>query len=124
MSYNIHIVKGEIWDEEENPVTLDDVRRIMHTLPGNFRIVEDGVISMKNPMGQTISVNMGTYLEYTGEDGVQTIVSFEEGKCPSFPYQSDSQMLALCLVAETLGAGLVGDEGERYDREQLEKNCR
>ncbi|MCM1467260.1 MAG: hypothetical protein NC086_03855 [Alistipes sp.] len=94
MSYNIHIVKGEIWDEEENPVTLDDVRRIMHTLPNNFRIVEDGV---------------------------QTIVSFEEGECPSFPYQSDSHMLALCLVAEALGAGLVGDEGERYDREQLEK---
>lgn len=121
MSYDIHITRGDDWFEEENPVTLEEVRSIMHVLPECFRIEETGTISIVNPSGQNLTMKVGPYLEYTGEDGGKTCVVFGENGGPSFRYQSDKQMLAMFSVAEAVGAKLMGDEGETYDRNQIEK---
>lgn len=120
MSYDIHITRGNDWGEEENPVTLDEVRNIMHRLSDKFRIEESGIISIENPNGQNLTMKLGPYLEYTGENDDKTCVIFTKGTSPSFRYQSDRQLLAMCFVAKAVGAKLMGDEGEVYDREQIE----
>lgn len=120
MSYDIHITRGVDWGEEENPVTLEEVRNIMHVLPQNFRIEESDTISIKTPSGQNMTMKVGPYLEYTGENDDKTCVIFTKGTSPSFRYQSDRQLLAMCSVAKAVGAKLMGDEGEVYDREQIE----
>lgn len=120
MSYDIHITRGTDWGEEENPVTLGEVRSIMHRLSDKFRIEESGIISIENPNGQDLTMKVGPYLEFTGENGDKTCVLFTEGMSPSFRYQSDGQLLAMCAVSEAIGAKLMGDEGEVYDREQIE----
>lgn len=124
MSYDIHITKGDDWIDEAEPVTLEDVRNIMHVLSDRFRIEESGIISMKNPSGQTITMKVGPYLEYTGDNDEKTRVMFRGGKCPSFQYQGDRQMLAMCSVAEAVGARLMGDEGETYDKQQIEEQLK
>lgn len=120
MSYDIHITRGVDWGEEENPVTLEEVRNIMHVLPQNFRIEESDTISIKTSSGQNMTMKVGPYLEYTGENDDKTCVIFTKGTSPSFRYQSDRQLLAMCSVAKAVGAKLMGDEGEVYDREQIE----
>ena len=120
MSYDIHITRGTDWSEEERPVTLDEVRSIMYRLSDKFRIEESGVISIENPNGQNLTMKAGPYLEYTGENGEKTCVLFTEGRSPSFRYQSDGQLHAMCAVCEAVGAKLMGDEGEEYDRQQIE----
>lgn len=118
MGYDIHITRGDSWIDEETPVTLEQVRGIMPMLSKGFRIVESGIVSVSRscPEGQKLTMNVGPYLEYMGKDGEKTVVVFEEGRCPAFRYQSDSQILAMCELAEALGAKLLGDEDEEYSR--------
>lgn len=116
MGYDIHITRGDSWIEEETPVTLEQVRGIMPMLSKGFRIVESGIISLLSSGGQELTMNVGPCLEYTDKDGEKTVVIFEDGRCPEFRYQSDSQILAMCSVAEALGAKLLGDEDEEYTR--------
>lgn len=120
MSYDIHITRGNDWFGEENPVTLEEVRNIMHVLSDSFRIEESGVISIESPSGQNLTLKVGPYLEYTGDNDDKTCVLFGEGESPSFRYQSDRQLFAISFVAEAVGAKLMGDEGETYDKQQLE----
>lgn len=120
MSYDIHITREKDWVDDKNPITLEEVRSIMPTLSERFRIEESGIISIQNPNGQKLSMKVGPYLEYMEENGDKSCVIFLKGNCPSFRYQSDSQLLAMCAVAEALGARLVGDDGEEYNRRQLE----
>lgn len=122
MGYDIHISHADNWFDEEEPVTLEQVKKIMPLLSGQFRIVEDGIITIENSwgkQGKPLTMDIGPHLEYTGEDGVQTCIVFQEDGCPFFRYQSDKQLLAMCSVAEALGAKLLGDDGEEYTREQF-----
>lgn len=120
MSYDIHITRGTDWNEEEYPVTLDEVRSIMDLLSDKFRIEESDTITMETPSGKNLTMKVGPYLEYTDENGDKTCVLFTQGTSPSFRYQSDRQLFAMCDVAEAVGAKLMGDEGEVYDRQQIE----
>lgn len=120
MSYDIHITRGSDWSEEENPVTLNEVRSVMHLLSDKFRIEESDTISMDTPGGQKLTMKIGPHLEYVGDNDIKTCVLFGEGQSPSFRYQDDRQMLAMLSVAEAVGAKLMGDEGEIYSRQQIE----
>lgn len=121
MGYDIHITIGDSWVDEEDPLTLENVRQILPMLSSQFRIDESGVITTSTPQGQTLSGDFGPYLEYTDEEGQKTYVVFQEDSCPTFKSQNYRQLLALCDVAEALGAKLLGDEDEIYDRHGLVK---
>jgi len=64
MGYDIHIKIGDSWVDEEDPLTLENVRQILPMLSSQFRIDESGVITTSTPQGQTLSGDFGPYLEY------------------------------------------------------------
>ena len=118
MGYDIHITRAENWAYDQNPITLDDVRKIMPKLSGRFRIDETGVITTED---RTFSGDFGPYLEYTDEEGRKTYIVFGERQCPTFKFGDFKQLLALCELAEALDARLQGDEDEFYDRAEIER---
>lgn len=118
MGYDIHITRADNWAYDQNPITLDDVRKIMPKLSGRFRIDETGVITTED---RTFSGDFGPYLEYMDEEGRKTYIVFGERQCPSFKFGDFKQLLALCELAEALDARLQGDEDEFYDRPEIKK---
>ena len=120
MGYDIHITREACWLDDENPITLDEVREILPVEPHQFRIDETGEVLIATPQGNAMIADYGPFLEYTDEEGKKTILVFEEGECPFFTYRDCRQLLAMRDLAETLGATLQGDECEVYDRQEIE----
>ena len=80
MGYDIYITKADSWVYDENPISLNDVRKILPMLSDRFRIDETGIITTTNSDGQTLSGDFGPFLEYTDEKGCKTYLIFGENQ--------------------------------------------
>ena len=54
MGYDIHITREACWLDDENPITLDEVREILPVEPHQFRIDETGEVLIATPQGNAM----------------------------------------------------------------------
>jgi len=108
MGYDLHVVLTDQWtDSESRPITKADIDRL---------IASDSELSWSKT----------EYVEMTEPDGsVARYFLINWRGTPTFWwYRSEiicknpdeAQVLKLVAIAEALGARVVGDDGERYER--------
>ena len=107
MGYDLHVVRTDNWfDSETDPITKDDVDRL---------IASDDSLAWSTTDYVDMSADDGTVTRYylicwNGEPAFWWYRSEITCKNPN-----ESQIFKLLAIAEALGAGLLGDDCQRYE---------
>lgn len=120
MAYEIYITRAESWVEDENPITLSEVEKVLEKLPRGFEIDQTGVVTTTTPDGNKLSAKVGPYLIYQNEkDSNSRVHIYFNNGVPSFSVREEKYMLPIIELADALNAKVQGDEEEIYTRESI-----
>ena len=123
MSYDIHITRAEFWLDDEDPITLEEIERLVKPLPQGFSIDRTGIVTATGPQGQTLSAEVGPYLVYEDQEDMDSriCIYFDEESGPWFRACGEKYMLPVIELADMLHAKVQGDEDEIYTKEAVLK---
>ena len=108
MGYDVHVVSTSDWlDSESNPVTKEDVNAALARDP-TLSWSETDYVEMAEDDG---SVERYFMINWNGDAVFWWYKSEVRCKNPS-----EEQLLKLLDLATALGAHVVGDDGEKYQR--------
>jgi prepilin-type processing-associated H-X9-DG protein len=115
MGYDVHITRAEHWTESESaPITLDEwldyVAGDREMRMDNFAEaeVEGGILRYENE-------GLAVWTAYTGHGSKGNVAWFDYHKGRVVVKNPDNEILGkMRRIASTLGAKVMGDEGELY----------
>ena len=115
MGYDVHITRATDWtDAESAPITLDEWLAIVHADP-DMRL--DGFAEVSTPSGALRYKNDGlaVWTKYSGHDDDGNMAWFDYHRGRIVVKNPDEEIRAkMKQLATSLGAKVVGDEGEEY----------
>lgn len=121
MSYDIHITRAESYLEDNEPITLAEIEKLLGTLPQGFTIDRTGIVSATTSDGETVVSEVAPYLIYEDEENPDSRVHiyFFDEECPFFSVRDKKYMLPIIELAEKINAKVQGDEEEIYTKESI-----
>jgi hypothetical protein len=108
MGYDVHLVRTIDWlDSESNPVTKEDINAALAGDP-TLSWSDTDYVEMAEDDG-----SVGRYFMINWNGGAVFWWYKSEVRCKN---PSEEQLLKLVDLATALGAHVVGDDGEKYQR--------
>ncbi len=111
MGYDVHVTRGDWWEDDGERIADQEWRDLVDRDPD---LTMTGEVSVETPTGETLTYRSELLALWTGhpEDGPIPF-DFRDGRIV-VKNPDDATMAKLIEIAPTLGAQVQGDEGETY----------